>query len=135
MMAPNMAQKWQAAVEKTTAAGAETKQRGRATYHALKGDLRAPEPISHRKRNIALVLGAVGGAIAYLTARRRRRPEWLMADITPESELSPGASVPARGPGWPASARAGDRATGSVDEMISDAAETAASGPISSQRR
>jgi hypothetical protein len=135
MMAPNVAQKWQAAVEKTTTAGAEAKQRGRATYHALKGDLRAPEPVSHRKRNIALVLGAVGGAMAYLTARRRRQPEWLMADVTPVSELNPGASAPARGTGWQASARASDRAAASVDEMISDAAETSASGPISPQRR
>jgi hypothetical protein len=135
-MAPKVAQKWQATVDKTTAAGAEAKQRGRATYHALKGDLRAPEPVSHRKRNIALLVGAVGGAMAYLTARRRRQPEWLTADITPESGLQQGASASARAAGWPASARVvSDRAAASPDEMISDAAETAASSPISPQRR
>ena len=134
-MAPNVAQKWQAAVDRTTAAGAEAKQRGKATYHALRGDLRAPEPTSHRKRNIAVLVGAVGGAVAYLTAWRRRRPEWLTADIVPESELRPVTSVSERAVGRPASARVSDRGAASPDEMISDAAETAASGQISPQRR
>jgi hypothetical protein len=132
-MAPKVAQTWQAAVEKTTATGAEAKQRSRATYHALKGDLRAPEPVSHRRRNIALLVGAVGGAMAYLTARRRRRSEWLTADITPESGLEPGTLASVRGTGWRPSARVGDRAAASPDEMISDAAETAVSGPIPPQ--
>jgi hypothetical protein len=99
-MAPKVAQKWQAAVDKTTAAGARPNSaagpptmRSRATC--------AREPVSHRKRNIALIVGAVGGAMAYLTARRRRQPEWLTADITPESRLQPGASASARAAGWP----------------------------------
>lgn len=132
-MTPNVAEKWQTAVEKTAAAGAEAKHRGRATYRALIGDLRVPEPVGHRKRNIALVVGAVGGAVAYLMARRRRQSEWSTADITPESGPESGSSVPGSRAGWPA--RVGDQAAASVDEMIADAAETAARPPISPQRR
>ncbi|HKA69764.1 MAG TPA: hypothetical protein VKG85_11680 [Actinomycetes bacterium] len=135
-MTPKLAENWQTAVAKTAAAGAEAKQRGRAAYQALKGDLRAPEPVGHAKRNIALIVGAIGGAVAYLTARRRRRSEWVTADITPESLLEPSSSAPGRRAGWPASARAGDRAAASVDEMIADAADAAAGPPaVSPQRR
>jgi len=122
------------AKRRTTTVGAEAKRRGRATYLALKGDLRAPEPAGHRTRNIALIVGAVGGAVLFLAARRRHEPEWLTADATPEFGLEPGEPAPGRSAGWPDSARGGDRAAASVDEMIADAAETATSGPISPQR-
>ena len=93
---PNVSNGWHTTVAKTSAAGSEAKLRGKATYQALKGDLRAPEPTNHRRRNIALTVGAVVAAgAAYLAARRRRQPEWLTADITPETEISkPGLKTP-----------------------------------------
>lgn len=133
-LSPKVADGWHVAVVKTGAAGAEAKLRGKAIYHALKGDLRMPEPVNYRKRNIALAVGTVGAAAgaAYLAARRRRQPEWLTTDITPESELQSGMPTPTA-PGQ--SSRMGDRAAASVDEMISDAAETASSAATKARPR
>ena len=112
---PKVSNGWHITVTKASAAGSEAKLRGKATYQALKGDLRAPEPTNHRKRTVALAIGAAAGA-AFLAARRRRQPEWMIADITPDTELTK-----------PDLMSVGDRGGASVDEMIADTAEATSS--------
>ena len=121
---PTVSNGWHTTVARASAAGSEAKLRGKATYQALKGDLRAPEPTNHRKGKVALAIGAAAGAV-FLAARRRRQPEWLIADITPETELTkPNPKSP------------GDRGGASVDEMIADTAEAGSfSTPMSARPR
>ncbi|MCI0686711.1 MAG: hypothetical protein L0Y54_05660 [Sporichthyaceae bacterium] len=153
---PKVAHGWHKAVDSTSTAGSEAKVRGKATYYALKGDLRPAEPANHRKRNIALAVGALGAGAtaAYVAARRRRQPEWLTADITPETgttsatgKTPAAAKTSSTQTSWtrpsqpattgrpaPASARVGDRGAASVDEMLADVAESAQKATSSGTR-
>ncbi len=119
---PRLADGWHHAVDSAGSAGTEAKARTKATYHAIKGDLRV-EPESHRKRNVAIAVGAVGAAAAaYMAARRKRQPEWLTADVTPEE---PAKTTQSRLSARTTTGRPADRAGASPDEILSDAAEAA----------